>query len=151
MENYYIPQVEIALLKGNLLDPVRAEKPFQLVAVDDLGAFVALAFERPDALIGQAVDLAGEQLTNPQAAAIFARVMDRSITFKKIPPVVVRLFMAEMRPMFTWFNDVGFAADIAAVRARFPEVRWHGLEDWLLAEGWDRRGKAVRQPARRAA
>lgn len=44
MENYYIPEVEIALLKGRLLDPVRAGKPFQLIAVDDIGAFVALAF-----------------------------------------------------------------------------------------------------------
>jgi uncharacterized protein YbjT (DUF2867 family) len=147
MENYYIPEVEIALLKGNLLDPVRAEKPFQLIAVDDIGAFVAHAFERPDALIGEAVDLAGEQLTNPEAAAIFSRVMDRTVTFKRLPSVVIRLFMSEMRPMFTWFNEVGFGADVAAVRARFPEVKWNGLEDWLLAEGWDRRGKAVRKAA----
>jgi uncharacterized protein YbjT (DUF2867 family) len=147
MENYYIPQVEIALLKGNLLDPVQAGKRFQLIAVDDVGAFVAHAFERPEAFIGQAIDLAGDELTNLEAAAIFSRVMDRTVTFKKIPPLVVRLFMGEMRPMFTWFNEVGFRADVAAVRTRFPEVRWKGLEDWLLAEGWDKRGKAVRKAA----
>jgi uncharacterized protein YbjT (DUF2867 family) len=147
MENYYIPQVEIALLKGNLLDPVRAEKRFQLVAVDDIGAFVALAFSRPRDFVGQAVDLAGAELTNPEAAAIFSRVMDRPVTFKKIPPLVIRLFMSEMRPMFTWFNDGGFKADVAGVRARYPEVKWKGLEDWLLFEGWDKRGKAVRKAA----
>jgi uncharacterized protein YbjT (DUF2867 family) len=147
MENYYIPQVEIALLKGKLLDPVRAGKPFQLIAVDDIGAFVALAFARPAELIGQAIDLAGDQLTNPEAAAIFSRVMDRTITFKKIPPLVIRLFMAEMRAMFTWFNEVGFKADVAAVRSRYPDVKWKGLEDWLLHEGWDKRGKAVRKAA----
>ncbi|HEY2900473.1 MAG TPA: NmrA/HSCARG family protein [Polyangia bacterium] len=147
MENYYIPQVEIALLKGKLLDPVRAEKPFQLIAVDDIGAFVALAFERPAQLVGQAIDLAGQQLTNIEAAGIFGRVMDRTITFKKIPPLVIRLFMRELRPMFTWFNDAGFNADVAAVRRQFPEVQWKGLEDWLWSEGWDRRAKAVRKAA----
>lgn len=147
MENYYIPEVEVGLLKGSLLDPVRAEKPFQLVCVDDVGAFVALAFSKPREFIGQAIDIAGDQLTNPEAAAIFARVMDRPIAFKKIPPLVIRLFMSEMRPMFTWFNDVGFAADVAGVRSKYPEVKWKGLEDWLLAEGWDKRAKAVRKKA----
>ncbi len=49
--------------------------------------------------------------------------------------------------MFTWFNDAGFKADVKAVRSRYPEIRWHGLEDWLLAEGWDRRCKVVRRAA----
>lgn len=145
MENYYIPEVEVALLKGSLLDPVRGDKPFQLIAVDDIGAFAALAFARPEEFIGQEVDLAGAELTNPEAAAIFARVMDRPIAFKKIPPLVIRLFMAEMRPMFTWFNEGGFKADVAGVRSRYPQIRWKGLEDWLLHEGWDKRARAVRK------
>jgi uncharacterized protein YbjT (DUF2867 family) len=47
MENYYIDQVEIALLKGKLMDPIRGDKPYQTIATDDIGGFVALAFERP--------------------------------------------------------------------------------------------------------
>ena len=133
MENYDIPEVEVGLLKGSLLDPVRAEKPYQLVCVDDVGAFVALVFSKPRDFVGQAIDIAGEQLTNPEAAAIFSRVMERFITFKKIPPLVIRLFMSEMRPMFTWFNELGFSADVADVRRKYPEVKWQGLEDWLLA------------------
>jgi uncharacterized protein YbjT (DUF2867 family) len=147
MENYYIPEVEVALLKGSLLDPVRADKPFQLVCVDDVGAFTALVFSKPQEFIGQAVDIAGDQLTNPEAAAVFSRVMERPIVFKKIPPLVIRLFMSEMRPMFTWFNEVGFTADVAGVRRKYPEVKWKSLEDWLFAEGWDKRAKAVRKAA----
>lgn len=145
MENYYIPEVEIGILKGSLMDPVRAEKPFQLIAIDDIGAFVAHVFSRPAELIGQAIDIAGDELTNPQAAAVFSKVMDRPVRFKRLPPLVVRAFMGEMRPMFTWFNDVGFKADVRATRARFPEVRWKNLEDWLYSEGWDKRAKAVRK------
>ncbi|MFT3837430.1 MAG: NmrA/HSCARG family protein [Myxococcaceae bacterium] len=146
MENYYIPQVEIALLKGQLLDPVRAEKPFQLIATDDIGAFVAHVLATPS-LIGQAIDIAGDQLTNVEAAQVFSRVMERPIVFKRIPPLVVRLFMSEMRPMFSFFDQKGFDADVAGLRTRFPEVKWQRLEDWLYAEGWDKRAKAVRKVA----
>ena len=47
METYYIDQVEIGILKGRLADPIRGDKPYQTIATDDIGAFVALAFERP--------------------------------------------------------------------------------------------------------
>jgi hypothetical protein len=48
IENYYIPAVEKGLLQGRLLDPVKADKPYQTIASDDIGKFVALAFERPE-------------------------------------------------------------------------------------------------------
>src|SRR5215472_11575876 len=66
MENYYIDQVEIGILKGRLMDPIRADKPYQTIATDDIGAFVALAFERPDQLLGKELEIAGSELTNPQ-------------------------------------------------------------------------------------
>ena len=53
MENYYIDQVEIGILKGKLADPVRGDKPYQTIATEDIGAFVALAFERPAEFIGK--------------------------------------------------------------------------------------------------
>jgi len=40
MENYYIDQVEIGILKGKLMDPIRRDKKFQTIATDDIGAFV---------------------------------------------------------------------------------------------------------------
>lgn len=32
MDNYHIDKVEIALLKGKLMDPIRADKPYQTIA-----------------------------------------------------------------------------------------------------------------------
>jgi hypothetical protein len=32
MENYYVDQVEIGILLGKLMDPVRADKPYQTIA-----------------------------------------------------------------------------------------------------------------------
>jgi uncharacterized protein YbjT (DUF2867 family) len=72
MENYYIDQVEIGLLKGKLVDPVRADKPYQTIAIDDIGAFVALVLERPNEFMGQALEIAGSELTNLEAAKSLA-------------------------------------------------------------------------------
>ncbi len=62
MENYYIDQVEIGILKGKLMDPIRADKPYQTIATDDIGAFAALAFERPQEFIGVEMEIAASGL-----------------------------------------------------------------------------------------
>ena len=63
MEGYYIDQVEIGILKGKLVDAVRPDKPYQTIATDDIGGFVALAFERPSEFIGKELEIAGSELT----------------------------------------------------------------------------------------
>jgi uncharacterized protein YbjT (DUF2867 family) len=147
MENYYIDQVEIGLLKGKLLDPIRADKPYQTIAAEDIGAFAALAFDRPEEFIGLELEIAGSELTNSEAAEVFGRVLGRPIKFRKLPLPMVRLFLGkEFYQMFRWFNEAGFKADIAALRRRYPEVHLHTLEEWLRNEGWHKRARRVRAP-----
>src|SRR5262249_28547694 len=147
MENYYIDQVEIGILKGKLMDPIRHDKPYQTIATDDIGAFVALAFERPDQLLGKELEIAGSELTNPPAAEVFGRVLGRPVKFQKLPMLMVRLFLGrEFHQMFDWFNKAGFQADIAELRRRFPEVHLQTLEEWLRNEGWHKRARRVRPP-----
>jgi hypothetical protein len=50
---------EIGILQGKLYDPVRADKPYQTIASDDIGGFVALAFERPKEFMGVELKIAG--------------------------------------------------------------------------------------------
>ena len=86
-------------------DPVRADKPYQTIATDDIGGFVALAFERPQQFIGVELEIAGSELTNIQAAEVFSRVMNRPVKFQKLPMPVVRLFLGkEFYEMFHWFT-----------------------------------------------
>ena len=147
MENYYIDQVEIGILKGKLMDPIRADKPYQTIATDDSGAFVALAFERPQEFIGLELELAGSQLTNPEAAQVFSRVLGRPVKFQKLPMPLVRLVLGkELYQMFRWFNESGFKADIAGLRRKYPEVHLQTLEEWLRNEGWHKRARRVQPP-----
>jgi uncharacterized protein YbjT (DUF2867 family) len=111
MENYYIPAVEKALLKGRLLDPVRADTPYQTIATDDIGKFAALAFEQPDHFIGIALEIAGSELTNQAAAGVFSQVHGRRVKFRRLPMPVVRVALGrEFYQMFRWFNHGGFQA-----------------------------------------
>jgi uncharacterized protein YbjT (DUF2867 family) len=147
METYHILEVEVGLLKGKLADPIRADKPYQTIATDDIGAFVALAFERPKDFIGAELEIAGSELTNIQAAEVFSRVLNRPVRFQKLPMPMVRLFLGkEFYQMFLWFNNHGFQASIPELRRKYPEVHLHTLEEWLREDGWDKRGLRFRAP-----
>jgi uncharacterized protein YbjT (DUF2867 family) len=147
MENYYIDAVEIGILKGKLADPIRADKSYQTIAADNIGAFGALAFDRPKDFIGLELEIAGSDLTNVQAAEVFSRVLGKRVKFQKLPLPLVRLVLGkEFYQMFRWFNESGFQADIPALKQRFPEVRLLSLEEWLREEGWHKRARVVRPP-----
>jgi len=147
MENYYIDQVEIGILKGKLMDPIRADKPYQTIATNDIGAFVAFAFDRPKEFIGLELEIAGSELTNPEAAQVFSRVLGKRVKFQKLPMLMVRLILGkEFYQMFRWFNQAGFKADVAGLRRRYPEVHLKNLEEWLHSEGWHNRARRVVPP-----
>ncbi len=146
MENYYNEQTEIGILQGKFTDAVRADKPYQTIAVDDIGAFVALAFDRPKEFIGQALEIAGSELTNPQAAEVFSRVLGKPVEFQELPMSVVQSWGEEYYQMFRWFNEEGFKANIADLRRRYPEVHLHTLEEWLRSEGWQKHVRRVQAP-----
>ena len=147
MEMYHILEIEVRILKGTFADPVRPNKPFQTIATDDIGAFVALAFERPKDFIGLELEIAGSELTTRQAAEVFSRVLDRPVKAQRLPLVIVRImFGNEFYKMFRWFNDEGFKASIPELRRKYPEVHLHTLEEWLREDGWHKRGLRFKVP-----
>jgi uncharacterized protein YbjT (DUF2867 family) len=147
MDMYYIDQVEVGILKGKLADPIRGDKPYQTIATDDIGAFAALAFQRPAEFIGKDLEIAGSELTNLEAAKVFSRVLGKPVKFQKLPLPLVRLILGkEFYTMFRWFNEAGFKADIAGLRRAYPEIHLQSLEEWLRSEGWHKRAKRMRAP-----
>ena len=147
METHHILEVEVGILKGKLADPIRADKPYQTIATDDIGAFVALAFQRPREFIGMELEIAGSELTNPEAAKVFSRVMGKPIKFRKPPLPIVRVFLGkEFYLMFRWFNEAGYKASIPELKRRYPDIHLHSLEEWLREDGWDKRGLRFRSP-----
>jgi len=147
MENYYVDQVEIGILKGKLVDPIRGDKAYQTIASDDIGGFVAIAFEHPKEVIGEAIEIAGSELTNIEAAEVFSRVLGKRVKFRRLPMPIVRVALGkQFYQMFRWFNQAGFKADIEGLRRRFPEIHLRSLEEWLRDEGWHKRARHISAP-----
>lgn len=145
MENYYIPIVEKGILKGKLVDPIQPDRNIQQIATDDIGAFAALAFENPDEFLNTAIEIAGDEFTNLEAAATFSKVLGRKVRYKKLPMLIVKYFLGkESYQMFSWFNSEGYKSDINYLRSNYPEVKLTSLEDWLIKEGWDKKTRYVR-------
>jgi len=121
METYYAPDVEKAILRGTLLDPIRPDKRYQLIATDDIGEWAALALTQPGRFIGKELEIAGDELTNPEIAAAFARVLGRPVKYRRLPLVVTRVMLGrEFHQMFRWFNEHGYRADLDGLRREYP-------------------------------
>ena len=124
-----------AILSGTLPTwGIAPGRKVQIVAVDDIGAIAAMAFERPDEFIGQAIELAGDDLTEDEMAAVFSRVTGRTVTVDRSQPEGAPEPDAEMVAMIKWFNEHGFQADIDALRKIHPGLK--NLETWAAEAGF---------------
>ena len=107
-------------------------KALQMVAVDDIGAFAALAFSRPRDFLGKTIELSGDELTETQVAATLARVIGRDV--KLAAPQAREEPAPEMKAMGEFFSSQGYDADIPALRKTYRAL--HTLEQWLRETGW---------------
>jgi uncharacterized protein YbjT (DUF2867 family) len=113
---------------------LRPDKTLQLIAADDIGAFAALVFDQPETYIGQAIELAGDEMTEPQIAATFTRVLGRPIQVGQMPMDPNQPTDPENIKMGMWFNAKGYEADIAALRNLHPGLMT--LDTWIRKTGW---------------
>jgi uncharacterized protein YbjT (DUF2867 family) len=124
------------ILGGTLAQPLDPDKPLQQVAVEDVGAFTAIAFENPDLWIGREVDLAGDEQSMTEIAETFGRVIGREVSYYQVPWDQFEEQMGEEATAnFRWINDVGYEADIAALRQEYPKLT--SFERYLRSHGWE--------------
>ncbi len=112
------------------------QRVLQLVALVDIGAFVAALIERRDQVFGKRFDLAGDELSGEEQAKILSLAIGRPIIYQEIPIAAARQQSEDVALMFEWFDRVGADADIAALRRDFSEVRWHSFADWAREFDW---------------
>src|SRR5215831_16943756 len=59
--------------EGVLTMPMRPERKLAMVALRDIGQFGAAAFSRPKDFLGEAIDLAGDELTLPEVVGLLTK------------------------------------------------------------------------------
>ncbi|MEU6479785.1 NmrA/HSCARG family protein [Streptomyces sp. NPDC047017] len=100
----------------------------QFIAVDDIGYFAAEAFDRPEAYVGRAVEIAGDALTATEVAQAFAARSGLPARFEELSLDALahnpHLPNApDIALMFEWFQEHGYRADIEALRSGHPGLR----------------------------
>ena len=114
---------------------LRPGKTTQIVATDDIGVFVEMAFANPEQFLGKTIELAGDELTEPQIAEVFAKVIGRPVIATGPQTSGSPAPSEEQQARFNFFNGVGYDADIPALRALYPGLQT--LELFLRRNGWE--------------
>lgn len=124
------------ILAGTLALPLDPDVDFQQIAVDDIGAYAALAFENRDEWLGRETDIAGDESTISEVAETFARVIGRPVEYSQMSWGNYRDMAGdEYHDMFRWFQDVGYDVDISARRRELPELT--SFEQYLRRNDWE--------------
>jgi uncharacterized protein YbjT (DUF2867 family) len=133
------------IVAGRLALPLSPETHLQQITVDDVGGFVAMALREPKEWIGKELDLAGDDRPIAETASAFTEVIGRPVQYWQMPWDDFRKAMGEeYYKMMRWFEDVGYEADVPALRKTYPQLT--RLETYLKAAGWD-----AKRPAEAAA
>lgn len=122
--------------EGLLRLPLKPARKLAMVALKDIGAFGAAAFLRPKDFLGQAIDIAGDELTMPDIAALLSNAMGRPVRFQEFPMDQAEAAMGhDLAMMFRWFNEVGHTVDMPRLTQQFgiPLTRF---ADWMMTKDW---------------
>lgn len=134
MENWLMMRDGID--SGAIMLPLSPQTRLQMIAVDDIGAFVALAFEHPGHWHNRAFELAGDELSMTQLAQAFSRVSGREVRYQQVPwDQFEERAGHEMTVMYRWFEEKGYSVDITAVRQNYPALT--AFNRWLQ-QNWTR-------------
>jgi uncharacterized protein YbjT (DUF2867 family) len=129
MDMFGMPKMRAATL-GVWVGALPKEKSLQMIAVSDIGAFAALALERPEEFVGKALEIAGDDLTVPQMISVIEKTEGRRPRYFRMPKFLLKMMGAEAR-MFSWCAESGYTADITALRGLHPGLLT--LEQYLAA------------------
>jgi uncharacterized protein YbjT (DUF2867 family) len=110
------------------------DEPLQIIAVEDIAEFAALAFDQPDRFAGRSLELAGDAPTPAEAVAAISEATGTAIRYEQITHAEAAALSPEIaRVRKQWAAGSRWHADIEALRIIHPGLRT--LADWLAESG----------------
>jgi uncharacterized protein YbjT (DUF2867 family) len=97
-----------------------AKKPLQMIAVQDIGKWVAHVLEHRDTYLSKAIEIAGDAVTFSQMLAAYQRVYGQQPRSMWLPSALFS--RGDLGKMFTWLRTYGYEADLEANRAAIPDL-----------------------------
>ncbi|MGW0859163.1 NmrA family NAD(P)-binding protein [Streptomyces sp. NPDC002690] len=109
-------------------------EPAQIIALEDIAEFAALAFEHPDRFAGRTLELAGDDPTPVEAVAAISAATGIAARYEQLThdeAAALSPGIAQTRQQ--WISGQRWHADIEALRVIHPGLRT--LTDWLAESG----------------
>lgn len=115
---------------------MQPDQSIQLLAVEDIGKFVAPVFADPGRFGGQTFDIASDAVTGRQLEALFSEAAARPIPYARFPDEVLAAspFLAKLTALMDQGPLAG-RADLEALRKVNPEMQ--SVREWLAHTGRD--------------
>ncbi|MCH5583437.1 NmrA/HSCARG family protein [Shimazuella sp. AN120528] len=132
MENF-LTFTHYGLQNGVYADATQPNIPVNLIAIEDIGVFVSLAFDHPNEYVGKTISLASDAVTPPNIAAAISRVSGTTITYKQIPMEALRKQDEEIAKVYDWINQGKSRVDLAYLRKLHPNLTT--FDKWLDKKG----------------
>ncbi len=135
MENFLLPSFLGPIQQGQLAVALEPKTVLQMITVKDVGRYGLQAFEKHSQLNRREIDLAGDQVTMPQAAEVLGSAVGHALQFVRVPIAEIRKFSDDYAIMLEWFDRVGYDADVARTSSEFG-VRPTRLAEWAATANW---------------
>jgi len=142
MENW-LAVIPSAVARGAIRYPLPPGRVLQMVAVDDVAAFVRLALERSVEFEHRRVEIAGDALTMERIAAVLGEAVRRPLAYRAVPLEGVWARSEELGRLCAWLDREGTRVDVDRLRTRYRDLGWTRLETWARRQDW----RAVLGPA----
>jgi len=143
MENWEGP-MRGPIVEGTLALPLGDDRPFQQIAIEDIGAFAAMVFENRDEWLGRAMDLASDERSVSEIARTFGEVIGRPVRYARLPWEEYRQAAGEeYTKAMRWIDAVGYDADIATLRRVAPQLT--PFDEYLRSHDWEGAGQLARR------
>jgi uncharacterized protein YbjT (DUF2867 family) len=140
MENILSPRTWPAVENGSLMMGLRPDAKQQIIAVEDIGRFGALAFEQPEKLNKEEIDIAGDELTVTEMAQVLSKALGKQIKAVPVPIEEMRKAMPDFAKMIDWIDKTGYSVDIPGLAKKYG-IRPMTFEHWVKKAKWPARAK----------
>jgi len=135
MENWEYSRADILL--GKWVTPFSLDSRRQWIAVEDIGRFVAEAFDNPGKWLGREFDIAGVEHTLAETIEIFEQVTGLPMAYRQISWEEHEAAQGkEMATMDKWIEATGYSVDVEKLRRNYPWLT--SIREYLEQAGWDR-------------
>ena len=115
---------------------VQKDKIWQTIAVDDVGLWTKAIFKNPQKFLGEALNIAGEEMTGKDMAALWQKINGKespSVRYSMVPRQLMNFIEHDIALMASWIERAGYGADLKALRALADEleITMTPLSCWL--------------------